>query len=63
MIAQEPQVIAATTAPPSALHPRGTDGLQVFEKFGSPASFRTKIHATTLSPVSYEPWFESQPAP
>jgi hypothetical protein len=28
-----------------------------------PAWIRTKVHATTLSPVSYEPWFESMVDP
>jgi hypothetical protein len=27
------------------------------EKAGSPAWIRTKVYATTLSPMSYEPWF------
>ena len=30
-------------------------------KFGSPAWIRTKVYSTTLSPMNYEPWFESQP--
>jgi hypothetical protein len=28
---------------------------------GSPPTIRTKVYATTLSPMSYEPWFESWP--
>ena len=32
-------------------------GLAASESLGSPAWIRTKVYATTLSPMSYEPWF------
>jgi hypothetical protein len=34
-----------------------------FEMCGSQAWIRTRVHATTLSLVGYEPWFESRRGP